>query len=93
VLPSLFGWKSAKFLTRLQFSKTYRNGFWERLACHERGRISFDERWAEGRGSAIWPWLISLHSMWSGCGLYFFMMNVGATILSALVRIRLIKSK
>jgi hypothetical protein len=33
-----------KFLVCLEFNSVYpQNGFWEKLACHERGRISFDE--------------------------------------------------
>jgi DMSO/TMAO reductase YedYZ molybdopterin-dependent catalytic subunit len=109
VCPSLFGWKSAKFLTELEFSDEYSDGFWECLACHARGRISFDERWKEGAGEAVWPKLIALHqgqdfarfyvvckpwfAVWMNCGLYFFTMQLGAKILSFLVRMNVIKKK
>ncbi len=93
VCPSLFGWKSAKFLVEMEFRVDNCAGFWEKLACHPRGRISFDERWAEGNGSKIWPFLIAMHRMWGSLGLYFFTMSLGAKILGLFVLLGLVKKR
>lgn len=49
VFPTLFGWKSAKFLTQIIFEQHSRSegfyGFWEKNGCHNRGRVAFNERW------------------------------------------------
>ena len=42
--PDLYGWKSAKWLTRIWSSSEYVDGLWEALAYHERGRVSSIER-------------------------------------------------
>ncbi len=42
--PSLYGWKSAKWLGRIWSSSDYIDGLWEALAYHERGRVSSIER-------------------------------------------------
>lgn len=44
VLPKLYFWKSAKWLTRLEFSTTDKPGFWEVRGYHNRG-----DPWAEER--------------------------------------------
>lgn len=44
VLPKLYFWKSAKWLTRLEFSTTDKPGFWEVRGYHGRG-----DPWAEER--------------------------------------------
>ncbi|NOZ88572.1 MAG: molybdopterin-dependent oxidoreductase, partial [Crenarchaeota archaeon] len=42
--PSLYGWKSVKWLTRIRIMEGYRDGFWEALGYHERGLWSREER-------------------------------------------------
>ncbi|KAJ3343625.1 hypothetical protein HDU93_007506 [Gonapodya sp. JEL0774] len=44
IIPHLYGWKSAKFLQKIEFVKEYRDGFWEKLGYHERGNVWFEER-------------------------------------------------
>jgi hypothetical protein len=50
VFPALFGWKSAKWLSVVEFRPALDAGFWERLGCHPRARWANGERWAEARG-------------------------------------------
>ena len=57
--PSLFGWKSCKWLTALEVGTSARLGFWERLGCHTRGRVAYNERWAPEAG-AVWTLLIRM---------------------------------
>jgi DMSO/TMAO reductase YedYZ molybdopterin-dependent catalytic subunit len=92
VAPKLFGWKSAKWLTKVEFVNVVKQrGFWERLGCHERGRVAEDERWAPGNAALIWPVLIRIHDSWTRCGLYWIMMTLGAKILSVLVWLRVVR--
>ncbi len=42
--PGLYGWKSAKWLSRVWSSRDYIDGLWEALAYHERGRVEAVER-------------------------------------------------
>ena len=49
ICPSLYGWKSGKWLTKIHLSKTKKDGFWELLGCHERGRHSREERFSKGK--------------------------------------------
>ncbi|GBG33486.1 Hypothetical Protein FCC1311_097092 [Hondaea fermentalgiana] len=58
VFPTLYGWKSCKWVSELAFLPKYRKGWWERVACHSRGRVAFDERWAKDAG-AFWTLLSS----------------------------------
>ncbi|MCS7106842.1 MAG: molybdopterin-dependent oxidoreductase [Acidilobaceae archaeon] len=44
VVPHLYGWKSAKWLSELIFVKDYVDGYWEALAYHERGLAEAEER-------------------------------------------------
>jgi DMSO/TMAO reductase YedYZ molybdopterin-dependent catalytic subunit len=44
VVPSLYGWKSAKWVSRLEFRSTYKDGYWEALGYHERGAPALEER-------------------------------------------------
>lgn len=44
VFRDLYGWKGAKYVRRLAFSKEYRDGYWEKLGYHERGRAELEER-------------------------------------------------
>eukprot|EP00928_Gymnodinium_smaydae_P055929 TRINITY_DN39393_c0_g1_i1.p1 TRINITY_DN39393_c0_g1~~TRINITY_DN39393_c0_g1_i1.p1 ORF type:complete len:345 (+),score=44.71 TRINITY_DN39393_c0_g1_i1:98-1036(+) len=53
VFPGLFGWKSCKWLSKIDVSVTYEKGFWERIGCHARGRVEFNERWAP-QASSVW---------------------------------------
>ncbi len=43
-IPSLYGWKSAKWLTEISLISGYRDGYWERYGYHKRGRIMLEER-------------------------------------------------
>lgn len=44
VVPHLYGWKSAKWISRLVFTDNYRDGYWEALGYHPRGRVDLEER-------------------------------------------------
>ena len=46
IIPSLYFWKSAKWLRRIEFALTDRPGFWERRGYHNHG-----DPWAEERYS------------------------------------------
>eukprot|EP01026_Neomeris_dumetosa_P050043 TRINITY_DN43802_c0_g1_i7.p2 TRINITY_DN43802_c0_g1~~TRINITY_DN43802_c0_g1_i7.p2 ORF type:complete len:299 (+),score=25.55 TRINITY_DN43802_c0_g1_i7:33-899(+) len=63
VFPTLFGWKSAKWLTEVHFLNQERSGFWEKLYCHPRGRIEYNERW-HTKGEGVWNTLVSLMSIY-----------------------------
>jgi len=43
-IPHLYGWKSAKWLTKIEFMKRYEDGYWEARGYHERGNVSKEER-------------------------------------------------
>lgn len=45
IIPSLYAWKSAKWLTRLEFLPEDRPGFWERNGYHMRGDPWKEERY------------------------------------------------
>ena len=40
----LYAWKSAKWVTKLQFLNEYRDGYWEMYGYHERGNVWLEER-------------------------------------------------
>lgn len=44
MLPRLYGWKHAKWVTRLVALKDYQDGYWEALSYHERGLAAAEER-------------------------------------------------
>ena len=46
VVPHLYLWKSAKWLTRIEFTRQDKPGFWEKNGYHMRG-----DPWAEQRYS------------------------------------------
>jgi len=46
-IPHLYGWKGAKWVKRIVFLKEYKDGYWEALGYHERGRAEFEERFKE----------------------------------------------
>ena len=48
-IPQLYGWKSAKWLTGIEFLSEYRDGYWEMYSYHERGNIWEEERF-KGQG-------------------------------------------
>lgn len=43
-MPRLYGWKSAKWLNRIEFMRDYKDGYWEMYGYHERGDIWDEER-------------------------------------------------
>jgi len=48
-IPHLYGWKSAKWLTGVEFMREYKDGYWELYAYHERGNVWDEERF-KGQG-------------------------------------------
>ncbi|MEN3000116.1 MAG: molybdopterin-dependent oxidoreductase [Acidilobaceae archaeon] len=44
IVPHLYGWKSAKWLSEIVFVRDYLDGYWEALAYHERGLAEAEER-------------------------------------------------
>jgi DMSO/TMAO reductase YedYZ molybdopterin-dependent catalytic subunit len=47
--PQLYGWKSAKWLTDIEFTSDYEDGYWEMYGYHERGNVWDEERF-KGQG-------------------------------------------
>ena len=43
-MPHLYLWKSAKWLTEIEFISEYRDGYWEKYGYHERGNVDGEER-------------------------------------------------
>ena len=48
-IPHLYGWKSAKWLTDIEFLSSYEDGYWEMYGYHERGNVWDEERF-KGQG-------------------------------------------
>ena len=48
-IPHLYGWKSAKWLTEIEFLSEYQDGYWEAYSYHEHGNIWNEERF-KGQG-------------------------------------------
>jgi DMSO/TMAO reductase YedYZ molybdopterin-dependent catalytic subunit len=48
-IPHLYGWKSAKWLTGIEFLHEYEDGYWETYSYHERGNVWEEERF-KGQG-------------------------------------------
>jgi DMSO/TMAO reductase YedYZ molybdopterin-dependent catalytic subunit len=46
-IPHLYVWKSAKWLTKIEFIQNYEDGYWETRGYHERGSVSKEERLKE----------------------------------------------
>jgi DMSO/TMAO reductase YedYZ molybdopterin-dependent catalytic subunit len=42
--PNLYGWKSAKWLNRIEFIDQYKDGYWEMYGYHERANVWEEER-------------------------------------------------
>ncbi|MGI0079370.1 MAG: molybdopterin-dependent oxidoreductase [Nitrososphaerales archaeon] len=49
-IPYLYGWKSAKWLTEIEFLSEYRDGYWEMYGYHERGDVWDEERFKGHEG-------------------------------------------
>lgn len=49
VVPSLYAWKSAKYLTGLEFLTEHRRGYWEERGYHDVGDPWQEERYAKDR--------------------------------------------
>lgn len=49
-IPHLYGWKSAKWLTEIEFLLEYKDGYWEMYGYHERGDIWDEERFKGHEG-------------------------------------------
>lgn len=83
VCPSLFGWKSAKYLTEIHFLPSYQNGFWEKLGCHQRGRAMLGERWTASAATS-WQWLVwmaDLYRRFVGPKVYWMNLWIGSNVL------------
>lgn len=49
-IPHLYGWKSAKWLRRIELMKDYKDGYWEMYGYHERGNVWEEERFKGDEG-------------------------------------------
>lgn len=49
-IPQLYGWKSAKWLGRIDFIPEYKDGYWEAYGYHERGNVFEEERFKGHQG-------------------------------------------
>jgi len=49
-MPHLYGWKSAKWLTEMEFLRDYVDGYLERYGYHERANVWEQERFKGHRG-------------------------------------------
>lgn len=47
VVPSLYGWKSAKWVNAIELISEYRDGYWEERGYHERGDFNNEERFKD----------------------------------------------
>lgn len=43
-VPHLYGWKSVKWVNRVELTGRYADGYWEALGYHERGNVFLEER-------------------------------------------------
>jgi len=50
-MPSLYAWKSAKWVNRIELMKDYRDGYWEQYRYHERGNVWEEERFKGHSGT------------------------------------------
>ena len=48
VVPRLYAWKSAKWVTRIELAEQDRMGFWEKAGYHERGDPWTEQRYRAG---------------------------------------------
>jgi len=49
-MPHLYGWKSAKWLGKIEFIPDYADGYWEGYGYHERGDVNEEERFKGAKG-------------------------------------------
>ena len=88
LLPTLFGWKSAKWVVRWTFLNEYKPGFWERLGCHPRGRHVHNGRF-DTKAEGIWTWLIAApfaYRRMFGDRVWIIVMQFGGSLLGMIVR-------
>ncbi|MDA4124704.1 MAG: sulfite oxidase-like oxidoreductase [Thaumarchaeota archaeon] len=52
-MPHLYGWKSAKWLNRIEFIREYVDGYWEMYGYHERANVWDEERFKGNKGKAV----------------------------------------
>ena len=89
VFPDCYGWKSAKFLSSIEFTADASDaarGFWEKLGCHPRGRWAREERWAPGASNGVWTvlaWITGLYRKLFGERVWELVMVHGGRALGA----------
>jgi len=66
VVPSLYGWKSAKWVHALELLNEYRDGYWEERGYHERGDFTREERFSDPQARFIHKKVSSDRSAGSG---------------------------
>jgi DMSO/TMAO reductase YedYZ molybdopterin-dependent catalytic subunit len=49
VIPTLYAWKSVKYVEAIEFLPTLRRGFWEERGYHDRGDPWREERFRAER--------------------------------------------
>lgn len=52
-MPSLYAWKSAKWLNRVEFIPEYKDGYWEMYGYHERANVWEVERFKGHSGKKV----------------------------------------
>jgi len=96
VFPALWGWKSAKYMTEIQLLDEFKQGFWEKLMCHDRGRI-FDEngrylqeRWHPTASKSgfhdFMTGMVNLYHHIFGAKVYGFTMYLGGILVRMITR-------
>jgi len=68
IVPSLYGGKSAKFLSEIWLLDYHRKGFWEDRGCHDRGRVDQEERFVKNAQEMWGRWIFFLNSARCLCG-------------------------
>mmetsp|Transcript_31179 Transcript_31179/g.37722 ORF Transcript_31179/g.37722 Transcript_31179/m.37722 type:complete len:149 (-) Transcript_31179:603-1049(-) len=88
VFPDLYGWKSAKWLCRLELMSEYAPGFWETLGCHRRGRVELEERFEAGWKLWVWRCLAAAPGLYRrifGYDVWVWVMQTGGQALGSIV--------
>lgn len=52
-MPHLYGWKSAKWVNRIELIREYQDGYWEMYGYHERANVWEEERFKGNKGKAV----------------------------------------
>jgi DMSO/TMAO reductase YedYZ molybdopterin-dependent catalytic subunit len=52
-MPNLYGWKSAKWVNRIELIPEYRDGYWEMYGYHERANVWEEERFKGHKGNPV----------------------------------------